>query len=157
MKRLLAKFIHSFRIFADSRSKTGRATSDAVTPTKAGRESTLNPKAGEQNCNSRLENLPPEVRRHLLSSLDLPRLKLLVRSSPTFDQQYLFGREYILCKSIERTLGSVTVDAYAVHRSAAQAKHAKQNTTGFLESYTENTSRRYPPLVGKVTHEWSMH
>lgn len=72
----------------------------------------------KRNCG--LDILPPEVRRHLLSILDLPRLKALVHASPTFHQQYLIDRKYLLCKSLEETLGSVTVDAYAVHLFAAQ-------------------------------------
>ena len=43
-----------------------------------------------------LDRLPPEVRRHLLATLDLSRLKALVRVSPTFHQHYLFDRKYLL-------------------------------------------------------------
>lgn len=116
-------------------------------------ESSTNTKAGEHNCDSRLESLPPEVRRHLLSILHLPQLKVLVRASPTFHQQYLFDRNYVLCRSLEETLGSVTVDAYAVHLLATQDGDTKQTIAEFLEPYSENTLRRCLPFIDRLTQD----
>lgn len=66
---------------------------------------------------SGLERLSPEVRRYLLSILDLPRMKALVHASPVFHQQYLLDRRYLLGASIGSTLQSVCLDAYAVRQS----------------------------------------
>lgn len=101
----------------------------------------------DRDCVSRLENLPPEIRRHFLSILDLPRLKALVRASPTFYQQFLFDRHYLLCRSLEETLGSLTVDAYTISQVGVAGKDAP----GLLKLYSEQTSRRFMPLVGKLT------
>lgn len=106
-----------------------------------------------QKPNSRLESLPPEIRRHLLSILDLPRLKQLVRASPTFHEQYLFDRKYFLYRSIEETLGSATVDAYAVNQSTVLAGDTEQKTTWDLNPYLEQSKRRYLSLAEKNTQE----
>lgn len=106
--------------------------------------SSLKTQTAKETCDSRLESLPPEIRRHLLSTLDLERLKSLVRASPTFHEQYLLDRKYLLCRSLERTLGSVTVDAYAVHQCTAQDGGNINRTyvTGFINWYSEQISRR---------------
>lgn len=68
-----------------------------------------------EQIRDQLQSLPPEVRRYLLSLLDLPRLRGLVRASPIYHQQYLHDRHYLLSSSIETTLSNATVDAYAVY------------------------------------------
>ncbi|KAK1761660.1 hypothetical protein QBC33DRAFT_502392 [Phialemonium atrogriseum] len=158
MKQFIAKFKRSVRI---SEAPADPTTSDAapklvtigsdVGHTEAEPQSTPSPKAKQQNCDSRLESLLPEVRRQLLSILDLRGLKLLVRASPTFHQQYLVDRKYLLCRSLEETLGSVAIDAYAVHKCTAQAGDTKQNTPWVPNSYSEQTSRRYLSLADKLT------
>ncbi|KAI3317542.1 hypothetical protein HD806DRAFT_514904 [Xylariaceae sp. AK1471] len=110
-------------------------------------------KAQERNGHSGIESLPPEIRRLLLSILDLPRLKALVRASPTFHKQYRFDRKHLLCRSLEGTLASATVDAYAVHQFTPQEGNTILNIAGFLTSYSENTSQRRLPLGDKITED----
>lgn len=84
----------------------------------------------------RLESLPPEVRRHLLSVLDLPLLKALVRASPTFHQQYLYDRKYILRRSIKNTFGSAELSVCVLD----QAPVMRRDRAAFLNWYSEQTS-----------------
>lgn len=100
-----------------------------------------------------LDSLPAEVRRYLLSTLDCSQLKALVYASGTFYQQYVLDRKYLLCKCLERTLGSVTVDAYPVHLFATRGEDTFQTVADFLQGFSENTSRRRLHLVGKLTEE----
>lgn len=102
----------------------------------------------QQDCPSPLESLPPEVRRQLLSTMDLEGLQALVRASPTFHQQYLEDRRYLLCKCLEMTLGSVTVDAYAVHVSDPASEC---DMLSVLNSYSDHISRRWISLADKLT------
>ena len=101
-------------------------------------------KNGEDSVRS-MENLPPEIRRHLLSTLNLPELKALVRSSTIFHQQYLFDQHYLLCQSLENTLGGLAVDAYVI--SGVVGNDALE----LLKPYSENTWRRPILLVGQLT------
>jgi hypothetical protein len=71
--------------------------------------------------NAPLESLPPEIRLQLLSILELEELRALVHASPVFHQQYLLDRRSLLCKSLETTLRSVTVDASSVCRTSLAA------------------------------------
>ncbi|KAL7916982.1 hypothetical protein ACQKWADRAFT_307934 [Trichoderma austrokoningii] len=158
MKRLIARFRRSTRTSQEPRctaipNAAPVPTEYKVETSEAEHESTLKPKMMERNRDCRLDILPPEVRRHLLSILDLPRLKALVHASPTFHQQYLEDRKYILCKSLEETLGSVTVDAYAIHMFATQDANINQDLTGFFESCSEERLLRYLPLVNKLTQD----
>lgn len=107
----------------------------------------------ESYCSNGLEGLPPEVRRHILSVLGLPQLKMLVRASPTFYQQYFHDRRYLLCRCLEETLGSVTVDAYAVNLFATQVGNKNRNITGFLRSYSESTAGRRLSLVDRLSQD----
>jgi hypothetical protein len=63
-----------------------------------------------------IEELPAEVRRHILSVLSFDELKALVHASPVFHQQYRHDRAYVLSSVLESELQSVTVDAYAVNK-----------------------------------------
>ncbi|KAI0973597.1 hypothetical protein F4678DRAFT_405526 [Xylaria arbuscula] len=101
----------------------------------------------------RLENLPPELRHHVLSDLDIPQLTALIHASPTFYQQYLSDRRRLLCSSLEQTLGSATVDAYAIQLFAAQETDIDQIITRFLDSYGANLSRGCLPLIDELTEE----
>lgn len=107
----------------------------------------------QPGCDSRLESLPPEVRRQILATLDLPQLKAMVRASPTFHEQYLFDRNYLLCTSLEKTLDSVTADAYAVYLYTTQGRDLKQN--GFLKLYSTNRSWQF--LTGRLTYEEALN
>lgn len=109
------------------------------------------PKISEHRDRSGLERLPPEVRRLMLSTLDLLQLKALVRASPIFHQQYLYDRRYLLCVSLGNTLDSVAVDAYALQQFFSQFKNENRDISGFLVSYSENTARRRLKLKDKLT------
>lgn len=159
MKRLVSRFKHSAGASKDARIAAESAASDTdglitaktesvAEPAEAGRESAPNWK---QNHESKLESLPPEIRRQILSTLDLARLKAVVRASPAFHQQYLFDRNHLLCTSLETTLDSVTVDAYAVSQYATQRKDTRQDS--LLKLYSTKISRQFLPLVGKLTLE----
>lgn len=89
--------------------------------------------AEDPSHESRLESLPPEVHRILLSTLRLNELRALVLSSPIIHERYLLDRRYLLCRSLENTLGSVSVDAYAVFQSSS-AEFAKSRTREVISS-----------------------
>ncbi|KAI1130248.1 hypothetical protein F5Y10DRAFT_289695 [Nemania abortiva] len=108
-------------------------------------ESTLNRGAEQYSCYCRLDNLPPELRRYLLSILDIQQLKGLVRASPTFYHQYRYDRRFILRRSLEQTLGSAAIDAFAVKRDT------KEDIPRFLKWYSEMTPQRYLSLTDKLT------
>lgn len=65
-----------------------------------------------------LENLPPELRDHVLSSLDLDGLKALVQASPVYHGQYLSNRRRLLCNCMDATLKTATVEAIVCYVSA---------------------------------------
>ncbi|EEU43575.1 uncharacterized protein NECHADRAFT_82499 [Fusarium vanettenii 77-13-4] len=141
MKRLTEKLTRRVEISHESRNVGERAA-----PTAAESGIASRPKEVEQADNCRLECLPPEVRRYILSTLDLSHLSALVHASPTFHQQYLVDRRYILCKSLETTIGCLTVEAYAVHRLSAP-----RNTADFFEWYSEKYSHRTVPIINDLT------
>lgn len=95
-----------------------------------------------EDVDSGLERLPPEIRRHLLSVLDLASLKALVRASPAFHEQYLLDRRFLLHNSLEVTLGSVILDAYAVHRSSDRASNTPDYLTGLLGTWQGQLEQR---------------
>lgn len=96
------------------------------------------------NLNAPLENLPPEIRRLLLSLLRLEELRALVFASPVFHQQYLLDRKYLLSKCLETTLHhSITVDACAVYQSGLrgfQDTVTAEKVALFLQSYRRRLS-----------------
>ncbi|CAN8097711.1 unnamed protein product [Discula destructiva] len=104
-----------------------------------------------QNCDSGLEELPPEVRRYLLSVLDLARLEALVHASPVFHQQYLCDRRYLLCASIDVTLQSVALDAQAIQES--EKCTAPDHFTGLVETWGRQLSRESPQHLAISTTE----
>ncbi|KAJ3529597.1 hypothetical protein NM208_g9684 [Fusarium decemcellulare] len=144
MKRLIAKFKHSAKIQPSLASEHPTVSDAAVADEVATQQPEPEPKPSKPIQNAPLEDLPAEVRRHLLSVLDLPQLKALVRASPTFHQQYVFDRKYLLCRSLENTLGSVMFDAYACQLS--QSSDWKQ----FQQDYTERTCM---PPSDQITQE----
>lgn len=107
--------------------------------------------------NSPLEDLHPEVRRLILSMLDLEDLSALVHASPVFYQQYLLDRRSLLCKCLDTTLGSVAVDACAAYRSGlAEFSNSRTNGTvsQFLESYEDRrSSTQYSLLTETLTED----
>ncbi|KAI8689443.1 hypothetical protein NCS56_00207800 [Fusarium sp. Ph1] len=87
---------------------------------------------------SRLEQLPPELRLSILTTLDLDQVKNLIKSCPTFYQQYRQDRKFILGSALHTTLGSITVDAYAVHLTSPakfDRVHPEDAIPRFLKDY----------------------
>ncbi|KAI1388386.1 uncharacterized protein F4822DRAFT_429011 [Hypoxylon trugodes] len=74
----------------------------------------------KQQLKSLVEDLPPELRRHILSFLPLSDLRNFVRASPYYHAQYREDRLYILRSSLYNTLSNVTIDAFAVHCSRSR-------------------------------------
>jgi hypothetical protein len=139
MKRLITKF------------KRGKPSKDKQIP-PAGGASVVHEKTNNEpppHGPDRIQNLPPEVRRHLLSLLNLTQLKLMVRASPTLHQQYRHDRTYILCRSLEETLRTVTVDAYAVQWITSN-RRTDVDIAGFLK---QTYSQPSASLVGRVTQD----
>jgi hypothetical protein len=70
---------------------------------------------GPGNTPVTLEGLPAELRYQILYDIpDVAALKALVVASPVFHQQYQLERHKLLEQALERTLGTVSVDARAV-------------------------------------------
>jgi hypothetical protein len=107
--------------------------------------------------NAPLESLPPEVRRQLLSILELEELNALVHASAVFHQQYLLDRRFLLCKCLETTLRSVTVDACAVYRCGSpdfSDTRTSENVIQFLKSYEDRrSSTQYSILTERLTED----
>ncbi|OJJ46464.1 hypothetical protein ASPZODRAFT_132541 [Penicilliopsis zonata CBS 506.65] len=76
---------------------------------------------------SLLESLPAEVRRYLLSLMDVQGLRALVHASPVYHQQYLLDRTWLLRRCLDHTLRSVLVDAWAVYQTS-EARFARKRT-----------------------------
>lgn len=117
-----------------------------------GRVRTLN--TGDHDCESGLERLPAEIRRHVLSVLDLHCLKALVRASPTFHEQYLHDRRHLLSASLEVTLGCASLDAFATQKAKAQNQYTLEYVTGVLETWREKLPYRSSfQLAGAITED----
>lgn len=139
MKRLLAKLKRSTQNLGHRTMVTSRGTSDAAEKASTTGADDLTSRTATHESTPRkphegLEALPAEIRRHLLTVLDLSQLKGLVHASPVFHQQYLHDRRHILHRSLEATLGSVLVDAYAVHVCGARSKEAVTELFKVLDS-----------------------
>ena len=104
-----------------------------------------------------LERLPPEVRRLLLSMLELDELSALVHASAIFHQQYLLDRRFLLCKCLETTLRSITVDACTVYQAGLadfSRTRTREKITQFLKSYDgQRSSTRYSIFVESLTED----
>lgn len=96
-----------------------------------------------------IQDLPPEVRRHLLSILDFAELRTLVRASPVFHQQYRHDRAYFLSRLLEAELQSVTVDAYAVQKLTS-TRDTEKDIPGFLR---RTYAQRAASLAGRLTED----
>ena len=105
----------------------------------------LLPEVLNSHKNAQLEDLPAEIRRLLLSTLEYEELRSLVHGSPIYHQQYLLDREYLLCKCLENTLGSnsIIIDACAVYQSGLLTLpeiDPEEDITRFLKSYRDRRS-----------------
>lgn len=98
-------------------SSSVRVQSERLAPESVSEDPRPKPVRRDDHSNAPLENLPPELRRHLLSTLELEELRVLVHASPLYHQQYLVDRKHTLRNCLEATLRSSTVDAHAVHES----------------------------------------
>ncbi|KAI1764334.1 hypothetical protein GGR53DRAFT_325231 [Hypoxylon sp. FL1150] len=78
------------------------------------------------NAPAPLEAFPPEIKLAILCSLTLNQLNGLIRASPAFLQQYLADRRYVLISCLRNVLGSVFVDAVAVHRTRSADPNADE-------------------------------
>lgn len=87
------------------------------------------------------ENLPSELRSQILCSIgDLRTLRLLVRSSPTYHEQYRLDRDNILKHCLESELDGFYIDAFATLRSRVRKlgqKRTNEIVTSFLGSYRQ--------------------
>ena len=97
-------------------------------------------------------DLPAEIRRHLLSTLEYDGLKALVHASPFYHQQYLLDRQHLLCQCFEITLGKNIVDACAVYQSELEFSKTwvKEKVPQFLESYQNRRSLSQYPLLKTI-------
>ncbi|EEU38633.1 uncharacterized protein NECHADRAFT_82982 [Fusarium vanettenii 77-13-4] len=95
------------------------------------------------------ESLLPELQFQILCLLDLHQLRAVIHASPSFHRQYRHDRKYILRKSLEQTLGSVIVDAYAVLLLATQSP--KPGRLDFLQWYSKVTKARRLPHSDDIT------
>lgn len=115
-------------------AESSKASNDEARPTLI--------TTAREDVDSGLERLPPEIRRHLLSVLDLGALKALTRASPAFHEQYVLDRRFLLRSSLEVTLGSVILDAYAVERSSDRASNTPDYLTGLLGTWRGQLEQR---------------
>lgn len=112
--------------------------------------------AVHQDHGSRLESMPVEIRRQILSVSDLSCLKALIHASPVLHRQYLLDRKSLLAGGIESTLGSVSIDAYAIQKSVHEASDSVSHFTGLLETWRTNIKQRssqYLKLAGDATED----
>lgn len=103
-----------------------------------------------------VDNLPPEVRHELLTTLDLSSLRNVVHASPVFYRQYFLERRSILSLCLERTLGRTVLDAYWVYQTARSSKFPSitndETISNFRQAYMhQRASGSYSILRKSVT------
>ncbi|EIT82871.1 hypothetical protein AO1008_10942 [Aspergillus oryzae 100-8] len=131
MKKLFSRFKHSMRVPASTSDPTPAATAGQVgsmqTPARGKLQKRVD--CDILHRNAPVEDLPPEVRHHLLSMLELETL-----------WQYLSARRRLLCSGLETTLRSATSDACAVYQSRLvdfSHSRTKEKVNMFLQSYQD--------------------
>lgn len=101
-----------------------------------------------------LENLPAEIRRYLLFTLNYEELKALINASPIYHQQYRLDRRGLRPSCMERTLGNISADAYAVYQSGIkdfiEACNPK-SVAHLMDSYEENLSLSHYSFLTELT------
>lgn len=113
-----------------------------------------NTDAGEvQKNDSNLESLPAEVRRHILSVMDLPRLEALIRASPTYHQQYRLDRRYLLDAALQVALGSVALDAYVTQKAMASQEMTPESFSGVLDIWEERLPHSSSFQLGTIAED----
>ncbi|KAI8725092.1 hypothetical protein NCS52_00079400 [Fusarium sp. LHS14.1] len=103
-----------------------------------------------------VENLPPEVRHELLTTLDLSSLRSMVHASPVFYRQYVLERRSNLSLCLERTLGRTALDAYWVYQTARSSKFPSitndETISNFRQAYMhQQASCSYSILRKSIT------
>ncbi|UPL00537.1 hypothetical protein LCI18_011471 [Fusarium solani-melongenae] len=103
-----------------------------------------------------VENLPPEVRHEILTTLDLTSLRNVVHASPVFYRQYVLKRRSVLSRCLERTLGRTLLDAYWVYQTARSSKFPSitndETIPNFRQAYMhQQVSGSYSVLRKSVT------
>lgn len=106
--------------------------------------------APEKQRKTSLEAVPSDMRRYLLSCLDLVQLKTLVRASPIYHAQYLQDRPHLLLGSLKRTLKCVAVDAFAVHTHQAPAECVEEYVSAMFKAYEKNKKQCRSLLFDKL-------
>ncbi|KAI1980024.1 hypothetical protein LOZ53_006254 [Ophidiomyces ophidiicola] len=99
---------------------------------------------------SRLERLPPELRRMILSFMSLRDLSTMNLVCRTFYEQYKLDRTFLLRHCLENTLENVTVDACSAYWSGKLELHcgiSLEKTSGFFESYRNRLSASQQSLI----------
>lgn len=94
----------------------------------------------------RLETLPTDIRRYLLSFLDLECLSALVHASPVYHAQYREDRNRLLTSSLERA----AADAFTVRLFQSRKRDFEQDVPGLLQSYSGPKARQYLALEGEL-------
>lgn len=104
-----------------------------------------------------MERLPPEIRNHILTNLDLDGLHALVHAPPIFHQRYRGYRKLVLCRCLETDLGSAAVDAWAASESDPlffPGPHNMEMVKGFLNSYGDYVTSAQPfTLTERLTED----
>ena len=101
-----------------------------------------------------LENLPAEIRRYLLFTLDYEELKTLINASPIYHQQYLLDRQCLRRSCLERTLGYFSADACAVYESGMDdflKARTPKSVAHLIDSYEENLSLSHYSFLSELT------
>ncbi|PLB50665.1 hypothetical protein P170DRAFT_406006 [Aspergillus steynii IBT 23096] len=135
MERLLSKVKRSARRSTSFIKKQPRDSAPIFAPHIAD--------PPDANRDAPLENLPSELRLHLLSTLMLEELRALVHASPVYHQQYIVDRKRILSQCFDTTLRSITVDAYAVYQSGLPEfarQRSREKVMQCLETYQSRRS-----------------
>ena len=145
IRRMFSKFQHPTWLFRSRRpaappvpAPSETATDPILVPSTESARVGPPVSSSKPQLDAPLESLPPEIRRKILSILEIDGLRALVHASPTFHQQYLLDRRLLLCQCLGRTLRSVTVDACAVYRSGLPRfvdTSTKEKVAEFLTSY----------------------
>lgn len=105
---------------------------------------------------AKVEDLPPEVRHELLTTLDLSSLRNMVHASLVFYRQYVLECRSILSLCLERTLGRTVLDAYWVYQTARSSKFPSitndETVSNFRQAYMhQRASGSYSILRKSIT------
>ena len=131
-----AKYVFDHRPAATSPVATAgtQPTGDTVAALNTTPKAVQIPRTDGPPHSRRLETLPPEIRRYLLSTLDLSGLRGTVGASRVFHQQYRHDRTHILRESLETTLGTAYADAYAVFVSGPLRRETNEDALHVLRT-----------------------